>query len=318
MQLSVVTTMYRSAPYLGAFYERVTAAATALTDDFEIVFVNDGSPDDSLAIALELQRSDPRVRVVDLSRNFGHHQAMWTGLQHARGDWVFLIDCDLEEAPEWVGLFAERQEATGSDVVFGVQDTRGGRWVDRWGGWAFYKLFNALCDDPIPENLMTVRLMSRRYVSALLEHHEATIVMSGLWARTGFRQTPLPVQKQRKRDTTYSLARRARMFVNSVTSFSNRPLVFSFYLGSALVVAAVLVASGLVVGKLCFGTMLSGWPSLMVSIWFLGGLILFFQGVQGIYLAKIFLEAKRRPIAIVRQVYEGPGEELRDSLRLAR
>jgi putative glycosyltransferase len=141
--------------------------------------------------------------------------------------------------------------------------------------------------------------------------------MAGLWVRTGFKQTPVLVHKQRKRLTTYNLMRRVRMFVNALTSFSNKPLVFSFYLGSVIVAAALLVATGLVVGQLFFGAMLSGWPSLMVSIWLLGGLILFCQGVQGIYLAKIFLEAKRRPVAIVRQVYEESQESLHDSLRLA-
>jgi putative glycosyltransferase len=317
MRLSIVTTLYRSAPYLRSFHARITAVAKRLTGDYEIVLVNDGSPDDSLQEALDLQADDPHIRVVDLSRNFGHHQAMWTGFRHARGEWVFLIDCDLEEEPEWLELFADRQEAEGSDVVFGVQDLRGGRWIDRWGGWVFYKLFNAWSDDPLPENLMTVRLMSRRYVDALLEHHEATFVIAGLWARTGFKQTAVMLHKERRRGSTYHLWQRARLFVNAVTSFSNKPLVFSFYLGSAIVVTALVVALGLVVSRLLIGTILSGWPSLMVSIWLLGGLILFVQGVQGIYLAKIYLETKRRPVAIVRQVYEGPQESRHASLRIA-
>src|ERR1051325_3242957 len=163
MRLSIVSTMYRSAPYLREFHARVSASARNITNDYEIILVNDGSPDESLELALELQKSDPRIRVVDLSRNFGHHAAMLMGLTHARGDWVFLIDGDLEEKPELLERFSAEQEASGVDVVFGVQESRGDRWTQRWGAWLFYKFFNALSDYPLPEHLMTVRLMSRRY-----------------------------------------------------------------------------------------------------------------------------------------------------------
>src|SRR5262247_1354941 len=120
MKLSIVTTLYNSAPYLTEFHERVCAAAVQVSDDFEIVLVNDGSPDNSLAVALELHRKDPRVAIVDLSRNFGHHKAMMTGLAHARGDLVFLLDSDLEEEPELLQKFYDEMSRTGADVVFGV------------------------------------------------------------------------------------------------------------------------------------------------------------------------------------------------------
>jgi putative glycosyltransferase len=309
--------MYRSEAYLREFHARVRAAARQVTEDYEIVLVNDGSPDGSLAAALGLQAEDARVKVVDLSRNFGHHQAMWAGLEHARGDWVFLIDCDLEESPEWLALFAREQETSGSDVVYGVQEARGDRWSQRWGAWLFYKLFNALCDDPLPQHLMTVRLMSRRYVDALLMHEERSFVIAGLWARTGFQQQPVRVAKAGKKATTYSLFRRAKLFVEAITSFSSKPLIFIFYLGVVLFTVSALIGAGLVTGQLLGKGMMAGWPSLMVSIWLLGGLIIFCQGIQGIYLAKVYLETKRRPVTLVRQVYERPGGAARhERLRL--
>jgi putative glycosyltransferase len=304
MQLSIVATLYRSAPYLREFHARATAAARRVTESYEIVLVNDGSPDPSLEIALELHAADPHVRVVDLSRNFGHHQAIWIGLQQARGAQVFLIDTDLEESPEWLEQLDQTRTATGADVVYGVQQSRHGAWAAHWGAWAFYKLFNALSDQPIPENLMTVRLMSRRYLDALLQHREVSFTISGLWARTGFQQVPLPLPKRHKRGTSYSLLRRARLCVNAITAFSNKPLLLVFSLGTFILVVSGLIATGLVIDRLLGGTMLSGWPSLMVSLWFLGGLIIFCQGIQGIYLANVYLEAKRRPIALVRRVYE--------------
>ena len=304
MRLSIVSTLYRSAPHLREFHARATAAARAFAGaDYEIVLVNDGSPDDSLALALGLQANDPHLRVIDLSKNFGHHQAMWVGLSHAAGDDVFLIDCDLEESPEWLELFAEQRRAQDADVAFGVQDGRAGGALSRAGGWLFYKVFNALCDDPIPINLMTVRLMSRPYVDALLQHHEVTFAIAGLWARTGFKQTAVTVVKKARRRPSYNLMRRLHMFVHAVTSFSNKPLVFSFYVGAALLALSAAVAVFLVAYELLVGGLMAGWPSLMVSVYAIGGLILFFQGVQGVYLSKIYLETKRRPVAIVRQEY---------------
>ena len=241
---------------------------------------------------------------------------MWTGLQHARGDWVFLIDCDLEEAPEWLELFADKEQTTGADLIYGVQEKRPTA-AACWSGWLFYKLFNVLSEMRLPENVMTVRLMSRRFVDALLGHHEASFTIAPLSILTGFVQVGVPVPKQRKRSTTYSFARRVSVLVHNVTAYSNKPLVVSFYLGVLIMLASTFAAGGLIVARLFFDTILSGWPSLMVSIWMLGGLILFVQGVQGIYLAKIYLEVKRRPVAIVRHLYDGPRQKNRPSLRMA-
>lgn len=300
--------MFCSAPYLREFHRRVSDAARSFAgSDYELVFVNDGSPDDALEIALALQDQDPHLRIVDLSRNFGHHQAIWTGLRHARGEFIYLLDCDLEEAPEWLANLDARRMETGADVVFGVQKTRAGSWRRRLAAAAYYRLLNLLSPVQIPEDLMTVRLMSRRYVNALLQHTEATFVISGLWARTGFQQVAMPLEKGHKGKTTYGLMRCVKLLVHSVTSFSELPLFFVFYLGMALLASASAVAAYLVAGALFFGRMLSGWPSLMVSIWFLGGLSLFGQGVLGIYLARVYQESKRRPITLVRQVYEAKG-----------
>jgi putative glycosyltransferase len=306
MRLSVVTTLYHSAPYLREFCARASAAARQFTEDYELVLVNDGSPDDALAVALDLQRGDGHLRVIDLSRNFGHHPAILTGLAHARGEWVFLLDCDLEEDPEWLERFEQVRMQTGADVVFGVQQTRGGGLLDRWLARLYYKVFNLLSSEAIPENVLTVRLMSRRYIHALLRHREVEFVLSGLWQRTGFHQVAVPVAKKVKGTTTYSPARKLAVLVNSVTSFSARPLYWIFYLGCVLFVLSTCYAVYLVVRRLFFGVMLEGWPSLMVSIWMLGGLVLLGQGVLGIYLSKVFMEAKRRPRTIVRAVYEPP------------
>jgi putative glycosyltransferase len=303
VKLSIVTTLYRSAPYLREFHRRAAAAAAAVSPDVEFVFVNDGSPDDALAVALVLRREVGNVKVVDLSRNFGHHPAMMTGLAHATGDRVFLIDCDLEEPPELLASFAAELDRSGADVVYGVQDARRDGWRTRVAAKAFYRVFNLLSSDPIPENVMTVRLMTRRYVAALLGHTEAEFAIAGLWARTGFRQVAVPVAKRRKPTTSYNLVRKVGVFVTALTAFSSRPLHLIFYLGLAIFAGAAAAASALAVGSLLSGEQPAGWPSLIVSVWLLGGLGIFCQGVLGIYLAKVYVEVKRRPVTIVRDVY---------------
>jgi len=308
VRLSVVTSMYRSARYLEEFHARVAAAASRITESFELVFVNDGSPDDSLAVALRLRARDTRVRVVDLSRNFGHHKALMTGIARAHGDLVFLIDCDLEEDPAWLERFHEELSATGVDVVYGVQSRRKGGTMERLTGALFYRVLNRLLTDPVPTNLVTARLMTRRYVDALVQHRDREVFLAGLFVAAGFQQRGVTVTKSGRGDSSYTVRRRLSLLVNAVTSFSNRPLVYIFYLGVVVMFVSTLAAAGLIVRALNRGIGVPGYASLMVSIWFLGGLTLLSLGVIGIYLAKVFNESKDRPYTIVQAEYgpEGP------------
>lgn len=306
MKLSVVATLYRTASHLEEFHRRASAAARQLAgDDYEIVLVNDGSPDDSLEIALRLVAADPRLAVVDLSRNFGHHKAMMTGLAHARGDRVFLIDSDLEEEPEWLREFAARMEQGGGDVVYGVQARRRGGWFERWSGHCFYALFNSLAGIGLPENVVTARLMSRRYVEALLRHQEREVMIAGLWHITGFRQAAMPVDKHSTSATSYSLGRKLEVLVNAITSFSNKPLYFIFHVGLAILGVALLFIACLVYRYFFLDRPLGGWTSVIASIWLLGGITISFVGILAIYVSKIFAEVKQRPYTIVREVFRG-------------
>ena len=305
MDLSIVTTMYYSFPYIQEFYDRICAVAKKITEDYEIILVNDGSPDDSLDIAVALYEKDPKVRVIDLSRNFGHHKAMMTGLMHAKGELVFLIDCDLEEKPELLeGFYAEHKKNDDVDVVYGVQKARKGGFVEKISGNIFFWMFNLFSSYPVPANLVTARLMSKRYVDSLVQHKDREVFMAGLWAITGFKQVPLMVTKHDKGNSSYNLKRKIALLVNSITSFSNKPLLFIFYLGSMILFISSMAALYLIIRKVFFGAILAGWPSLMVTIWLLGGLTIFCVGVIGIYLSRVFMETKERPYTLIRQIYE--------------
>ena len=303
MRLSVVTSLYRSSPFIEEFHARVTAAAAAITSAYEIVFVNDGSPDDSLAVALQVRDRDSHVRIVDLSRNFGHHKALMTGLARSRGELVFLIDCDLEEDPAWLGQFHEELTRTQVDVVYGVQIRRKGSFVERTTGNLFYGVFNRLLAEPVPANLVTARLMTRRYVDALVQHRDREVFLAGLFALTGFRQLAVPVAKTARAGSSYTLRRRISLLVNAITSFSNRPLIYIFYLGIVVMLVTAIAAGILLVRALNREIGVPGYASLMVSIWFLGGLTLLSLGVIGIYLAKLFSESKDRPYTVIQAEY---------------
>lgn len=302
--LSIVSTLYRSEATVREFHERMVAAAAAVTPDFELVFVDDGSPDAAAAIVRELRSRDPRICLVELSRNFGHHQAAVAGLSQARGARVFIIDVDLEEQPEWLPEFIAELERTGVDVVYGVSARRKGSVFRRLSGLAFWKLFNLLSETHVPESPCTVRLMSRRYVEALLLLPDRNLFLAGNYAWLGFPQLARQVEKaQRRSPSSYTLTRLIALFIDAITSFTSYPLRLIFASGVLISSAALLAGAFLVTKKLLYPESISlGWPSLMVSIWFLGGVMIAFLGIIGIYLSKIFNETKGRPLYVVKNV----------------
>jgi putative glycosyltransferase len=304
MKLSIVATLYCSAVYVDEFCHRAGQAAGAIAgDDYEIILVNDGSPDNSLDLAIARSQADAHVIVVDLSRNFGHYKSIMTGLAHTRGEHVFLIDSDLEEEPEWLNPFYAQLQSDGCDVVYGVQENRKGGLFERWSGFCFYRIFRLLTGLTLPDNPTTARLMSRRYVDALLRHDEREVFLAGLWHITGFDQRAQPVVKHATSETTYTFRRKMSLLVNSVTAFSNVPLIGIFYTGIVISLLAAAYIGYLVAHWLFLANPPSGWTSVMASIWLLGGLVISFIGVIGIYLSKIFSETKRRPYTIIKCVY---------------
>lgn len=304
MKLSIVATLYKSAPYIHEFYSRVTTTSKDLVaDDYEFILVNDGSPDNSLELAIRLTEIDPHVVVVDLSRNFGHHKAMMTGLMHSKGELIFLIDSDLEEEPEWLLPFAKQMDIQKCDVVFGVQKRRKGSHLERWSGLLFYRIFNLLSGIELPDNLVTARLMTRRYVNALMLHQEREVSIAGLWTITGFNQCSYTITKHGTSQTTYTFQKKVSHLVDAVTSFSHAPLVGILYVGLSISAIALAYILFLCFNWIFLANPFSGWIYIMASIWLLGGMIISFLGIIGIYIAKILTETKRRPYTIVRDIY---------------
>ena len=310
MRLSIVATLYQSAPYIAEFIQRSSAVARQLVGgDYEIVLVNDGSPDNSLEIAVQISEKDFHVIIVDLSRNFGHHKAMMTGLAQAKGEIIFLIDSDLEEDPEYLVSFAQQMDNESCDVVYGVQKSRKGGWFERQSGKLFYSLFDHLANIKHPRNLVTMRLMTRRYVDSLMQFKEHEMVISCLWVITGFEQREQVVNKHKRLGTSYSLKHKVSHAVNAITSFSAMPLKFIFYTGLGIFLISFIYSIFILYQKLFNQYSMDGWTSLIVSIWMLSGLVILFIGIIGIYLSKIFIETKQRPLSIIRRIYAYPDEK---------
>ena len=226
-----------------------------------------------------------------------------TGLAHAKGEQIFLIDSDLEEEPEWLLRFAQAMEDERCDVVYGKQKRRKGGAFERISGAIFYKIFRRLTGINQPDNIVTARLMTKRYTQALLSHRERELNIGGLWIVTGFKQVSLLVLKHSTSPTSYSLRGKFGHLVNAVTSFSGLPLVYTFYAGLLTSISALFYIAYLFWQYLFVASPPSGYTSLIASIWFFSGLIIFFMGVQGIYLSKIFSEVKQRPYTIIRHIY---------------
>jgi putative glycosyltransferase len=302
--ISVVSTLYRSSGFLDRFVPETVAAVEQMDHDgFELILVNDGSPDDSLAHAQELKRRFDQLVIVDLSRNFGHHAALQAGLGVARGDLVFLIDCDLEVPPSALVELYRKQRETGADLVFGYQESRKGGWLERVAGGLFYKLFNLVSPTGLHENLLTEQVMTRRFVDALLRLGDRNLFLGGMIAWTGFVRVGLPIRKgQREGASTYTLLKRLRLMVDAVTSFSAQPLVWLFNFGVVVTCISFAYGSYLVLRKLLFDDTLTGFTSIMTLLSLSLGITTTALGLVGIYLGKVFTQVQNRPNYIIKDI----------------
>lgn len=307
MRLSIVSTVYKSQSHLMEFYQAMTGIAKkSFKADYEFIIVNDGSPDESINILKLVAKDDKNLVLVDLTRNFGHHNAIMAGLAEATGELVFLIDSDLEEDPELLETFYKILMAESMDSVYGTQINRKGALVERIGGALFYSTFNVLSKIKIPRNLSTVRLMTRRYVEALLLFNESEIFLGGIWAAVGYKQRGIEFEKTKRKGTSYSLSARSALALKALPSFSSAPLIIIWAGGFGLSLLSLVYVLFLVVNWAFFATPPSGWTSLLASVWLIGSFLLLSIGVLAVYLATIFSEVKGRPHYLVREIIRSP------------
>jgi putative glycosyltransferase len=301
-KISIVSTLYCSSETIVAFVNSICSVARQITPNFEIVLIDDGSPDDSVEKGKAI---DAPLKIISFTQNQGHHHAMMAATEHAKGEFVFLIDSDLEESPSLLLQFWKTlQEENDIGMVYGVQDNRKGNLSERLFGGLFYKCFNLMSDVKIPENLLTVRLMTRAYVEVLMQFKEKALFIGGLWQIAGFKQRALTVHKESTSATTYTLKDKLDLVLNAVTSFSSKPLMLLFKLSLLINLLTFIYITKTLYTWLVYEKTISGYASIIISIWMFGGLILSAISIVGLYLSKVFIEVKNRPRYSIKAIFD--------------
>jgi dolichol-phosphate mannosyltransferase len=301
----VVAPVYNEQELVEEFVRRACAAAAGYA--FELVIVNDGSSDRTPELLDRIARADPRVRVIHLSRNFGHQAALTAGLEHALGDVVAMIDADLQDPPELIGEMIA-QWGQGSDIVYAVRKQREGETAFKLvtASW-FYKLFDKLAQVDLEPNSGDFRLLDRRALDALLSMTERSRFLRGMTVWVGFSQTAISYERDARHagETKYTLRKMLRFSLDAIASFSHLPLQLATYAG--LVSAGVaFIAIPIVIGLRIAHSYLPGFGAITIAILLLGGIQLIALGVIGEYVGRIYDEVKHRPLYIVRDERNRP------------
>lgn len=300
--LSVVVPVFNESAGLSAFHTRTTQVLDALDIDAEIIYVDDGSTDDSVPAVQMLARGDPRVCLIELSRNFGKEIAMTAGLDYAAGDAVVVIDADLQDPPELIARMVE-QWRNGHDVVYATRTGRDGESRLRTiSAGMFYRLIGMVSNLEIPRDTGDFRLLSRRAVNSLNSLREQHRFMKGLFAWIGFSQKAIYFQRQPRHfgRSKFSIWRLIDLAFEGLTSFTTAPLRVATLIGLIVATLSLLYGGWIVTKTVIHDDPVPGYPSLMSVVLFLGGMQMVFVGLLGEYIARIFNETKNRPLYLIR------------------
>jgi glycosyltransferase involved in cell wall biosynthesis len=301
--LSIVVPIFNESLNLDGFFARLLPVLEGLGEPFEVVCIDDGSKDDSVARLTARSAADPRIKLLVFSRNFGKEAALSAGLAHAMGDAVIPIDADLQHPPELIPeMVAKWRE--GYDVVYAVRRARTGQGLlSRLQAKAFYWLFEKLSEVPLPPEVGDFRLLDRKVVDAINAMPERTRFMKGIFAWVGFRQTGLPYTQEERQfgETSFNLMRLLRFAFDGLIAFSDMPLRMWTVIGSVVSGFAFFYIVVRLIRTLLYGIDVPGYESIIVTILFLGGVQLITLGIIGHYLGRVFNEVKGRPLYIVRE-----------------
>ena len=300
--LSVVVAAYNEEATLPLLHPRLRAALDTLgLEQTRVIYVDDGSRDDTWAVLQDLAAADPSVRLLRLARNFGKEIALTAGLDQVDTDAAIVIDADGQDPPELIPAFVDKWRQ-GYDVVYGTRTRRDGEgWFKRATAAAFYRVINRLSDTPIPADTGDFRLMSRRVLDALGQLRERQRFMKGLFAWVGFRQVALPYERAARvaGASKFNFWRLWNLALEGITGFSTVPLRAATYLGLGTALLAFAFGLWVIAKTIVWGDPVQGWPSMMAVILFLGGVQLMALGILGEYLGRLYVEAKQRPLYLI-------------------
>ena len=306
-KISIIIPCYNEEEAIPFFYEEINKISKSMKNDFEFIFVNDGSKDNTIGIIKKYAKKDKRVKYIHFSRNFGKEAAMYAGLKHATGGYVALMDADLQHPPSMLSEMYEGLQSREYDCVAARRMNRNGEPPLRsFFARCFYKLINKISDTEIVDGACDFRMMTRQMVDAILSMGEYNRFSKGIFGWVGFRTKWLPYENVERvaGETKWSFWSLLLYSMQGIVGFSTVPLALASVLGVVLCVIALIMVIYIIIKTLLFGDPVSGWPSLACMVMFMGGIQLFCIGILGQYLAKTYLETKHRPIYILAETSE--------------
>lgn len=303
MDISVIVPVFNEESNLMVLHERLKNAITSITNDYEIIFVNDGSKDNSLTVLKNLTSQFPQIKYIDFSKNFGHQLAVFAGLEHAKGNAIVIIDADLQDPPELI-IELHNKMQLGFDVVYAQREQRVGEsWHKLLTAKLFYRFINRLSDVAIPLDTGDFRIISKKIKDIIVSMPERNKFLRGQIAWAGFNQTSVSYRRDERYsgETNYSYSKMFAFAFDGITAFSNLPLRLATYLGFIVSLVSFFFILYTLYQKYINYNVVQGWSSLMVSILFIGGVQLICLGIIGEYLGRIMDNVKQRPLYIVRE-----------------
>ncbi len=303
MDISVIVPVFNEESNLLVLHERLVNVITGITNQYEIIFVNDGSKDNSLTVIKTLVQQFPQIKYIDFSKNFGHQLAVFAGLEHASGNAIVIIDADLQDPPELI-IELHKKLQQGFDVVYAQREQRVGEsWHKLLTAKLFYRFINRLSDVTIPLDTGDYRIITKKIKDIIVAMPERNKFLRGQIAWAGFNQTSVSYKRDERYagTTNYSYSKMFSFAFDGITAFSNLPLRLATYMGFLVSFVSFLVILYTLYQKYINGNVVQGWSSLMVSILFIGGVQLICLGIIGEYLGRIMDNVKQRPLYIVRE-----------------
>jgi dolichol-phosphate mannosyltransferase len=300
--ISVIVPVYKAEHCLNELYFRLKLALECISSNFEIVLVEDCGGDNSWQVIVRLAEADSRVRGLQFSRNFGQHYGITAGLDYCHGDWVVVMDCDLQDRPEEIPrLYVKAQE--GYDIVLARRGVRHDPLLKRITSWVFYKLFSYLADIEYDGASGNFRIMSRKVVESFRLMGEKLRFFGGLVQWLGFPTSSIEVAHAERFEgnSTYTFAKLWKLATETIIAYSDKPLRIGVRFGFGMAVLAFCYGLYILLRAYLYGSPIPGWNSMIVSLYFIGGIIIAMLGIIGIYLGKVFDESKKRPLYLIRR-----------------
>lgn len=300
MYYSVVSPVYSCKKCLNELYIRLKNTLEQITSNFEIILVNDASPDDAWDTIVELTRNDKRVKGINLSRNFGQHYAITAGLDYCSGEWVVVLDCDLQDKPEEI-IKLHKKAMEGYDIVYGKRNVRQDNIYKKISSKMFYKVFSYLTDNHIDGSVANFCLANKmviQHIVKMREHYRSYLLFLK-W--TGFKSVEIEIDHSARGydKSSYSVSKLIKLAFNTIISFSDKPLRLAIKFGITVTLLSTCFILYLVIRNILYGTSVLGWTSLIASIFFSLGIVVTILGIIGLYLGRIFEEVKNRPLYVI-------------------